>query len=460
MRDPKGRRASRARLGYPDARHGWCGRAQASRAKANEAMDRREDRLASADQGLRHLVAVATRAPYSWYIAGQAADTIGLWMQRLALGWLVWELTGSATWLGAISFLKFAPTMLLGLFGGVLADRLPRGHLVLAGQAVTVLKAATVALLIVAGTISMPLLVALTLMVGSASGLTQAASKAVLNELVPREDIPSAIALNSVVFNVSQLVGPALAGIVLVFFGTVACFLIVAVLFAINFVVFLKLLPFVSAPPRAGGQPMLRAIGTALAYCARHEGIAPMLALHFVFTFSVRPIIDLIPAFAGGELGDGVDAVSLLTSAVGLGAIATGVYLAGRRHRPGLVRVVLWSMLLLGLAMAGYALAPDLITATVMATLIGAGMAVRAAGVQTLVQLSAGEDLRGRVLALYGLGRNTGAALGGLAVGALAEAIGLREAILTVACISLVALGIAARRRARMEAALEREPSS
>jgi MFS family permease len=85
---------------------------------------------------------------------------------------------------------------------------------------------------------------------------------------------------------------------------------------------------------------------------------------------------------------------------------------------------------------------------------------VRAAGVQTLVQLSAGEDLRGRVLALYGLGLNTGAALGGLAVGALAEAIGLREAILTVACISLVALGIAARRRARMEAALEKEPSS
>lgn len=410
--------------------------------------------------GLRRMLTVASRPPYSWYLAGQAADTVALWMQRLALGWLVWELTGSAAWLGAISFLKFAPTMLLGLFGGVLADRLPRGHLVLAGQSVTVLKAATVALLIVTGAISLPLLVALTLMVGIAIGLTQAAAKAVLNELVPREDIPSAIALNSVVFNVSQLVGPALAGIVLVFLGTVACFLIVAMLLAVNFVVFWKLLPFVSARPRSVDQPMLRAIGTALAYCARHEGIAPLLALHFVFTFSVRPIIDLIPAFAGGELGDGVDAVSLLTSAVGLGAIVTGVYLAARRHRPGLVRVVMWSMLVLGLAMAGYALSPDLATATAMAMLIGAGMAVRAAGVQTLVQLSAGEDLRGRVLALYGLGLNTGAALGGLAVGALADAIGLREAILAVATLSLLALGLATRRRARMEAALEKETSS
>jgi MFS family permease len=114
-------------------------------------------------------------------------------------------------------------------------------------------------------------------------------------------------------------------------------------------------------------------------------------------------------------------------------------------------------MLVLGLAMAGFAAAPDLKTAIVMATLIGAGMSVRAAGVQTLVQLAASEDLRGRVLSLYGLGLNTGAALGGLAVGALAEAIGLREAIAVVAGLSLLALAMVVRRRARMEAALEKE---
>ncbi len=407
--------------------------------------------------GLRRMLGVACRPPYSWYLIGQAADTVALWMQRLALGWLVWELTGSAAWLGAVSFLKFAPTMLLGLFGGVLADRLPRGHIVLAGQAVTVFQATAVALLVATGTIELPILLALILLVGIAIGLTQAAGKAVLNELVPREDVPAAIALNSVVFNVSQLVGPAIAGVVLVFAGMVACFLAVAALLAVNLIVFWRILPYVSERPRSGGQPMLRAIGTALAFCARHEGIAPLLALHFVFTFSVRPIIDMIPAFAGGELGDGVDAVSMLTSAVGLGAIATGVYLAGRRHRPGLVRLVLWSMLVLGLAMAGFAAAPDLKTAIVMATLIGAGMSVRAAGVQTLVQLAASEDLRGRVLSLYGLGLNTGAALGGLAVGALAEAIGLREAIAVVAGLSLLALAMVVRRRARMEAALEKE---
>ena len=175
-------------------------------------------------EGLRRMLAVATRPPYSWYLLGQAADTIALWMQRLALGWLVWELTGSAAWLGAISFLKFAPTMLLGLFGGVLADRFPRGHIVLAGQAVTVFQSTAMAVLIVTGGINLPILVALTLMVGVAVGLSQAASKTVVNELVPRADVPAAIALNSVIFTVSQLVGPAIAGLVLVFLGNVACF--------------------------------------------------------------------------------------------------------------------------------------------------------------------------------------------------------------------------------------------
>jgi len=410
-----------------------------------------------AARGWRRLIAVATAAPYRWYLLGQAADTVALWMQRLALGWLVWELTESTAWLGAISFLKFAPTMLLGLFGGVLADRLPRGHIVLAGQAITVGKAILVAVLIVTGQINLPILVLLTLMVGIAVGLTQAASKAVVNELVPRADVPAAIALNSVVFNVSQLIGPALAGLILVLLGMVACFIAVAVLFAVNLVVFWTLLPRISARRSGSTQPVLRAITTALGFCARHPGIAPLLAMHFVSTFAARPIIDMLPAFADGELGAGIEAVSLLTSVVGIGAIVSGVWLAARPAGPGLLRLVMGAMLLLGLAMLGFAVAPDLRLASLAAAMIGAGMAVRAAGVQTLVQLSAGEDLRGRVLSLYGLGLNAGASLGAIGVGTLAEAVGLRPAVAIVAGISLLVFILVLRRYPAMRAALEPE---
>ena len=410
--------------------------------------------------GWRRLVEVATTPPYSWYLLGQAADTIAVWMQRLALGWLVWELTQSAAWLGAVSFLKFAPTMVLGLIGGVLADRFSRGHIVIAAQAVTVAKAVLVALLLAVGGLNLPILVALILLVGIALGLSQASSKTVVNELVPRDRLGAAIALNSVVFNVAQLIGPAIAGLMLVFLGMIACFLVIAVLFAINLVVFMIILPKIRNPARPSSEPMLRAITTALGFCMRHPAIAPLLVLHLAFTFAVRPILDMLPAFAGGVLNEGIDAVSLLTSTVGAGAIVSGLYLAGRRPGPGLLGIVLISMVVLGVAMLGFAMAPTLLIALPLAALIGGGMTVRAAGIQTLVQLSATEDLRGRVMSIFGLFLNSGAALGGIGVGLLADAIGLRQAIALSAVASLIVLAIVMLRRREMRDAVESKDMS
>ena len=272
-------------------------------------MAQRDFGAAPAGYGWRRLVDVATTPPYSWYLLGQAADTIALWMQRLALGWLVWELTQSAAWLGAVSFLKFAPTMVLGLIGGVLADRFSRGHIVLAAQAVTVAQSALIAVLLALDGLNLPILVALMLMVGIALGLSQASSKTVVNELVPRDRLGAAIALNSVVFNVSQLIGPAIAGLVMVFFGMIACFVAITFLFAINLAVFAVIMPRIRNPARPSSEPMLRAIATALGFCMRHPAIAPLLALHLAFTFATRPILDMLPAFAGGELNAGIDAV-------------------------------------------------------------------------------------------------------------------------------------------------------
>ncbi len=410
--------------------------------------------------GWRRLVDVATTAPYSWYLLGQAADTIALWMQRLALGWLVWELTQSAAWLGAVSFLKFAPTMVLGLFGGVLADRLSRGHIVLAAQTVTVAKAVLVAVLLAVGGLNLPILVALILMVGVAVGLSQASSKTVVNELVPRHQLGAAIALNSVVFNVAQLIGPALAGLVMVFFGMIVCFAVVALLFAVNLVVFAVILPRIRNPARPSSEPVLRAITTALGFCMRHPAIAPLLVLHLAFTFATRPILDMLPAFAGGDLNAGIDAVSLLTSAVGAGAIASGLYLAARKAGPGLLGIVLVSMIVLGIAMLAFAMAPTLLIALPLAALIGGGMTVRAAGIQTMIQLSATEDLRGRVMSIFGIVLNSGAALGGIGVGLLADAIGLRQAIMLTAVASLVVLALVMRRRREMRDSVEAKDMS
>ncbi len=421
--------------------------------------DRAEPTSDATEAGWRRLVAVATTRPFCWYLLGLSADSMAIWMQRLAVGWLVWEITGSAAWLGVVVFLKFAPTIVLGLVGGVLADRFQRGTIIAIAEAVSVVKAAAAAGLYVTGLLDLPLLLFLTLCVGIANAMAQASGNLIVAELVPAERLASAIALNAVVFNVATVIGPALAGAVMLLLGMTACLLCIAAFFAIHLAVVLLIRP--RSEKRAGGptnESMFRAITTALGYALRHPGIGPLLALHLAFTMCVRPLLDLLPAFAGGELGAGIEAVSLLTSLVGLGAIASGVFLAWREPGPGLLSIVLIGMGVLGLAMIGFAAAPNILAAAPLAFVIGVGLTIRAAAVQTLIQTAAVEDLRGRVLSLYGLGIHGGTAVGGVLMGALAELVGLRLAIFTMCLGAMAVLAAVVPRRGRMRASLEAGP--
>ncbi len=398
---------------------------------------------------------MASAPGYRWYLLGQVADTLGVWMQRLAIGWLVWELTHSAGWLGVITFLKYAPTIVLGLIGGWLADRFARGYIVIAVQALAVAKTGVIALLLSFDALNLPILLVLETMIGIGIALSQAASRTIVVELVPSAQLPPAIALGSIVFNMSALIGPAIAGMVMVVLDVIACFWIITALFAANLVAYLCIVRRIAGAAQDSGEPMLRAISSALRYAIGHDGIGPLLALHLAFTLCVRPLIELLPAFAGGVLGGGIGSVTLLTSAVGVGATAAGIYLGSRRPGFGLCRVVVHAMLGLGLVLLAFAAAPTLWIATPFAVLVGVGMTIRGAGIETLVQLASSDHLRGRVLSFYGLLLNGGAACGGVIMGLLADAIGLRLAIIVM---TLAALGVWAwiyPRRARMAAALE-----
>lgn len=408
------------------------------------------------EPGWRRLVAVATLRPFCWYLLGLTADSMAIWMQRLAVGWLVWEITGSAAWLGIIVFLKFAPTIVLGLVGGVLADRLERRLLIAIAEAVSALQAGIAAILYLLGLLDLPILLFLTLCVGIANALAQASGNLIVSELVPAERLPSAIALNSVVFNVATVIGPAVAGAVMFFLGIAACLLTIAMFFVVHLIVVLSIRPLQPArrSPDAG-ETILRAITTALAYAFRHPGIGPLLALHVSFTMCVRPLLDLLPAFVGGELGAGVETVSLLTSLVGAGAIASGICLAWRRPGPGLCTIMLAGMAVLGIAMIGFAFAPSTLVAAPLALVIGIGLTIRAAATQTLLQTGAAEDLRGRVLSLYGLGIHGGTAIGGMVMGLLAEAIGMRLAIAAMSLGAMAVLAWVMPRRRRIQASLE-----
>jgi predicted MFS family arabinose efflux permease len=312
-----------------------------------------------------------------------------------------------------------------------------------------------ITLLLWTGGLSIAILVAIELVIGTAIALSQAANRTLVNDLVPADRLSSAIALDSVVFNVSTLVGPAVAGAVMLAFDLTVCFAVITVLTTVHLVILFLVVP--AGRSRTAGEPesMLSAIVTATRYALAHPGIGPMLALHLAFTLCARPLIDMLPAYAGGVLHAGVDAVSLLTSAIGAGAITSGLWLASRRSHLGLCRIVLNGMLWMGLAMVAFAAAPNLLVAAALALVIGAGMTVRAAGIQTLIQLAAADHLRGRVLSFYGLVLNGGVALGAALMGGLAEAMGLRGAIATMALVSLAIWAAVMMRRHEIAAALE-----
>lgn len=407
------------------------------------------------DSGWRRLIVVAAAPPYCWYLLGQVADTLGVWMQRLAIGWLVWELTHSAGWLGVITFIKFAPTIALGLVGGWLADRFARGTIVIAVQSLAVIKTGLIALLLGLDLLTLPALLLLELLIGIGIALSQAASRTLVVELVPSDRLSSAIALSSIVFNISSLIGPAIAGMILVLLDIVACLWVITALFTVNLLAYLFIARRLPGTPRPPGEPMLRAISSALRHAVGHDGIGPLLALHLAFTAAVRPLIELLPAFAGGVLQGGVSAVTLLTSAVGIGATAAGIYLGSRQPGHGLCRLVVYAMLGLGLSMLAFAQAPTLAIAVPIAVAIGVGMTIRGAGIETLVQLASSDQMRGRVLSFYGLLLNGGVACGSVIMGLIADAIGLRLAIVVMALAALAVWAWVHPRLARMTAALE-----
>jgi len=375
---------------------------------------------------------------YSVYLAGNSISLIGTWMQRIAVGWLAWELTHSGGWLGVIAFADLFPAALVGPIAGAMTDRV--GEMRLIGRAQVLCMAVALVLfgLTAAGLMTPWLLLFLAALNGLVVGFNQPARLSIVGRLVPREDLPTAVALNSVIFNLARFVGPAIAGFVILHGGVALAFLGNALSF-VALLVALALLRLPEAAPAAGphpGRSLTAEIGQGLAYVLRHAGIGPMLLVLTLLAIGCRPFVELLPGFAGSVFGRGADGLAVLSSAVGLGAMASGLWLARRGETQGLTAVTLLSAGVLPLSLLGFAAMDSLWPAAAMAALAGAAMVLSGAGGQTLVQLAVDPAMRGRVLSLYGLIFRAGPAVGAVLMGAASEAVGLR--------VPLVAGGLAA----------------
>ena len=395
---------------------------------------------------------------YRIYATGNGVSLIGWWLQRVAVGWLAWTLTHSGTWLGLVSLADFLPVLFLSPFAGVLADRRDRVWIIRITQLCGCAQASLLAVLVATDAITIELLFGLVLLLGIASGISQPARLALIPTLVDRASLPSALAINSVLFNLARFVGPAIAGILIAEIGTAAAFAANAVSY-IAFQISLAKLRDLPAQPVVEQQNAMRASVEAFSYASHHPGIGPMLLLFLVTTIGTRGFIELFPGFADSVFGRGPQGLSMLTSTVGLGAIFGGAWMVLRPAISGLAAVVLGHTLLMSLAILAFTATDRFYLALPCVLVAGAAMTITGTGAQTLIQAAVDTRMRGRVMALYGMIFRAGPATGAVLMGSASEHLGLRLSLAIGALVSCGFWLLTRLRHKEIAAALEDVPT-
>jgi len=357
-------------------------------------------------------------------------------MQSVAQAWLAYRITGSATWLGVIAFATHIPSFVLAPWGGVVADRASRRRILIATQASAMGLAFVLAGLTLTGRVTLPWLVALATLLGVTHAFDIPARQAFVVEMVGREDLLNAIALNSSLFNGARIVGPAIAGFVVARVGEGWCFFVngVSFLAVLASLLRMRMPPFLPRPTTVSATASLIE-GFRFLYSARP--VRALLLLLALVALTAMPYTVLLPVVVDRVLTGGPGLLGLLMGATGVGALVGAVVLALRDGVRGLGRWVAISSASLGLALAALSRVRSTPLAVALLVAVGFFMMSQMASSNTLLQSLVPDELRGRAMAAFTMMFKGMAPFGALAAGAAAERFG---APATLAAGGLVAL--------------------
>lgn len=378
---------------------------------------------------------------YRRYWTGLFLSNVGTWMQSVAQGWLVLRLSNSAMLLGLVGFAGSIPTLLLAPLAGVAADRLDRRRLLLATQSTQMACAFMLAAATAFGFVSVPLVAAVAIVNGIANAFTTPSHQTLFLDLVGREDLTNAIALNSMQFNLSRVVGPMIAGLTIAAVGEAACF-------ALNGVSFVAILvPLATLPPLPRVRRRARSawidLRSSLRYARRHPLIPQLLAIAGAIAIFGTPAVTMAPLFARRLLEVGPEGLGGMLTAVGLGAVATALLMASRGDfgKKGLGVLLASSGFVV--ALAGFAVSRSYALSLGFLALLGASMTSMASLVNTLLQKNAPDRMRGRIISLYAVAWLGLVPIGNLQAGAVAEHFGATTALLVgAAAIALTLVAV------------------
>ena len=338
---------------------------------------------------------------YRLFFIGQLISLSGTWLTQVAGGWLVYRLTHSTVTLGVLGFASQIPAFFVAPFAGVLIDRLDKHRVIVGTQIAAMLQSLMLAVLTLTGAINIPWMIVLYLLQGLINAVDIPARQAFVVQMVERrEDLPNAIALNSSMFNLARLIGPAIAGVLIAVVGEGVCFAIDAASYLAVIASLLMMRMPAPGPVRVGKHP-LEDLMQGIRYVHGFQPLRTLLAMLALVTLAATPYSVLMPAFTHEVLGSGPKTLGLLMSSAGIGALTGGLYLASRASIIGLGGIVGRSSAGLGIALLGLSMAQRTPLAVLTLFLIGFFMITALAASNTLIQTITDDEKRGRVMSFY-----------------------------------------------------------
>jgi MFS family permease len=390
--------------------------------------------------GFRRIAAALTYRDFRVLWFGAFTSTIGTWMQKVAQSWLVLTITGSSSafFLGLDSFLGELPILLLTLVGGVVADRYDRKRLLLSSQYIQMAAAFTLAALVYWDVVRIWHVLTLSVITGLAQAFGGPAYQSLLPSLVGKNDVPNAIAFNSIQFNLARVIGPLLAGAALAAFGMVACFGLNGLSFFAVIVAILML--HVRHTPPAAKTRMHHELKSGFEYARAHPALLSLAVLGFSATFLGGPLLTFLPLFAQNVFRGGVTQYTHLMSFAGAGAVTGALVVAWLGKFRHMGRTLLILQVVFGILIALFAVTRIFWINAVLLFGCASCMVMVFAMLSSLVQLNAPNEMRGRVMSIYMVAFRGGSPLGGLVGGWMATLAGAPSVlIVNGVLLSLVA---------------------
>lgn len=376
---------------------------------------------------------------FKLFFYGQSISLIGTWMQKTAVAWLVYRLTGSALLLGLVGFVSLIPSLVLSPFAGSLIDRYNRYKILMITQVVSMVQAGALAALIFFQFYSIPMIIALSLLQGIINAFDVTCRQSLMVELVDKkEDLPNAIALNSTMTNLARIAGPALAGILLSAFGEDFCFIgnFLSYIPVLLCLLMMKLTLTVNPPSQ---KSIWVELEEGFRYVSGDKELSSMIILIGISSLFVIPFNTLMPIFAKDIFSGDARTFSWFESAAGLGSVISAMYMANLKSAKPLLKITMIASAIFGISLICLSAAGSLPVALMFMTITGVGMMAQTSSINTYIQTHAIPEMRGRAISYFVMAYQGMIPIGSLLIGWTANAFGSRMAVAVAGGIGLLA---------------------